>query len=123
MQEALRILIVDDCGTTRHVLRSILSSQHWSVCGEADDGWSGVKKFNELKPDLVVLDLKMPDINGLEAARWMSAADPTVPIILFTISDAPELEAPAQAAGICAVVRKGRASELIATIETAIAQS
>jgi response regulator NasT len=100
-----------------------LSARHWTVCGEAVDGWSGVKSFNELKPDLVVLDLRMPDINGLEAARWMSASDPTVPIILFTMTDSPELEAPAREAGICAVVPKGEACQLIHTIETAIAQS
>ena len=117
----LRILIVDDCGTTRDAVRAIISAQHWSVCGEAADGWSGIKKFNELKPDLVVLDLKMPDINGIEAARWMSQADPTVPIILFTVFDSPALEAAAREAGICAVVSKNEALALIKTIESAIA--
>jgi two-component system, chemotaxis family, chemotaxis protein CheY len=119
----LRILIVDDCGATRQAIRSILSIHHWSICGEAHDGWSGIKKFNELKPDLVVLDLRMPDINGIEAGRWMSDADPTVPIILFTVADGPELEAVAREAGICAVVPKGEAAELIRTIETAISQT
>src|SRR2546430_434558 len=109
----LRILIVDDCGTTRQSVRSILSSHRWSVCGEAEDGWSGIKKFNELRPDLVVLDLRMPDINGLEAAKWMSAADPTVPIILLTAFHLPDLEAFAQEAGICAVVPKGEAAQQI----------
>jgi two-component system, response regulator PdtaR len=117
----LRILIVDDCGTTRDAVRSILSGRHWLVCGEAADGWSGIKQFNELKPDLVVLDLKMPDINGLEVARWMSQADPTVPIILFTVFASRALEAAAREAGICAVVSKTEAVELIKTIETAIA--
>src|SRR5262249_40328444 len=117
----LRILIVDDCGTTRDAVRAITSARHWSVCGEAADGCSGIKKFNELKPALVVLDLKMPDINGIEAARWMSQADPTVPIILFTVFDSPALEAAAREAGICAVVSKSQARALIQTIERAIA--
>ena len=117
----LRILIVDDCGITREAVRSILSERHWSVCGEAADGWSGIKKFNELKPDLVVLDMKMPDIDGIEAARWMSQSDPTVPIILFTVFDSPQLQAAARDAGICAVVSKGEAAvALIKSIETAI---
>jgi len=120
---ALRILIVDDCGSTRNMVRSILSSRQWTVCGEAADGWSGIKKFNELKPDLVVLDLKMPDINGIEAAKWMSEADPTVPIILFTLFNLPNLEAAAREAGICAVVPKGEAIQLIKTIESALAQT
>lgn len=116
----LRILIVDDCGTTRDAVRQIISARHWSVCGEAADGWSGVKKFNELKPDLVVLDLKMPDINGIEAARWMSQSDPTVPIILFTVFDSAALQAAAREAGICAVVSKSEALALIKTIESAM---
>lgn len=117
----LRILIVDDCGMTREAVRSILSERHWLVCGEAADGWSGIKKFNELKPDLVVLDMKMPDIDGIEAARWMSQSDPTVPIILFTVFDSPQLQAAAREAGICAVVSKGEAAvALIKSIETAI---
>jgi response regulator NasT len=119
---ALRILIVDDCGTTRRALHSMLSSRHWNLCGEAADGWSGIKKFHELKPDLVVLDLRMPDINGIEAAKWMSDADPTVPIILFTLFQSPEIEAAARDAGICAVVPKGQAIQLIKTIETAISK-
>src|SRR6266436_7833422 len=76
----LRILIVDDSDVTRRVLGVILRSREWTVCGEAEDGWSGVKKFNELKPDLVLLDLAMPDMDGIEAARLMSGSDPTVPI-------------------------------------------
>jgi len=74
----LRILIVDDSDVTRRNLRVIVRSRQWTICGEADNGWSGVKKFNELKPDLVLLDLAMPGINGIEAASWMSASDPTV---------------------------------------------
>jgi two-component system, chemotaxis family, chemotaxis protein CheY len=49
----LRILIVDDSDTTRRILGTIVRSRDWIVCGEAEDGWSGVKKFQELRPDLV----------------------------------------------------------------------
>jgi two-component system, chemotaxis family, chemotaxis protein CheY len=119
----LRILIVDDSDVTRHILKTIVRSRHWTVCGEAENGWAGVKKFNELKPDLVLLDLAMPDINGIEAARWMSAADPTVPIIMFTILNLDGLERAARNAGICAVVSKGECWTLLKSIETAVAQS
>ena len=81
----LRILIVDDSETTRHILGTIVRSREWTVCGEAENGWTGVKKFNELMPDLVLLDFAMPDINGIEVATWMSASNPTVPIIMLTI--------------------------------------
>jgi response regulator RpfG family c-di-GMP phosphodiesterase len=63
----IRILIVDDSDTTRRILGNIVRSRDWTVCGEAEDGWSGVKKFQELRPDLVLLDLSMPDIDGLES--------------------------------------------------------
>jgi len=88
----LRILIVDDSDVTRRILGTIVRSRHWTVCGEAEDGWSGVQQFHELKPDLVLLDLAMPDMDGIEAAAQMSAADPTVPIILFTVLDLEGLQ-------------------------------
>ena len=119
----LRILIVDDSAPTRRILGSIVRSHHWSVCGEAENGWSGVKKFQELKPDLVLLDLGMPDISGIEAAKWMSASDPAVPLILFTVMEAEGLEKAAQNAGICAVVPKMQSWNLPKTIEMAVTQS
>jgi DNA-binding NarL/FixJ family response regulator len=123
MSSALRILIVDDSDVTRRILKVIVRSRHWTVCGEAESGWSGVKKFNELKPDLVLLDLALPDINGIEAASWMSAANPTVPIIMFTVLSLDGLESAAHNAGICAVVSKGECWTLLKTIETAVIQS
>jgi DNA-binding NarL/FixJ family response regulator len=122
MSSALRILIVDDSDVTRRILKVIVRSRHWTVCGEAESGWSGVKKFNELKPDLVLLDLALPDINGIEAASWMSAANPTVPIIMFTVVSLDGLESAAHNAGICAVVSKGECWKLLRSIEIAVAQ-
>jgi two-component system chemotaxis response regulator CheY len=117
---ALRVLIVDDSETTRRILRTIIHSQYWTVCGEAENGWSGVKKFQELKPDVVVLDLAMPDISGVEAAKWMSESDPTVPLILFTLQDTEGIENAASAAGICAVVSKSEVWKLLTSIENAL---
>ena len=117
---ALRVLIVDDSETTRRVLRTVISSQFWDVCGEAENGWSGVKKFQELRPDVVVLDLGMPDISGIEAAKWMSESDPTVPLILFTFLDTEGMESAARGAGICAIVPKTEVWKLLTSIETAI---
>jgi len=76
---------VDDSETTRRILRVLLGSRDWTVCGEAENGWSGVAKFKKLKPDVVILDLAMPDLDGIETAKLMSRSDPRVPIILFTI--------------------------------------
>src|ERR1700730_16569862 len=123
MSSDLRILIVDDSEVTRRILGTIVRSRHWTVCGEAEDGWSGVRKFHELKPDLVLLDLAMPDMDGIEAARLMSSSDPTVPIILFTVLDLEGLETRAYKAGISAVVSKAQGWNLLKSIETAVTQS
>jgi DNA-binding NarL/FixJ family response regulator len=120
---ALRVLIVDDSETTRRTLRTVLHSQYWVVCGEADSGWSGVKKFHELKPDVVVIDVAMPDINGIETARWMFEFDPTVPLILFTILETEGIESAAKKAGVRAVVSKTQIWRLITSIETAVRQN
>jgi two-component system chemotaxis response regulator CheY len=117
---ALRVLIVDDSETTRRILRTVIHSHYWTVCGEAQNGWSGVKKFQELKPDVVVHDLAMPDISGIEAAKWMSESDPTVPLILFTLQDTEGIENAASAAGICAVVPKSEVWKLLTSIENAL---
>ena len=119
----LRILIVDDSDATRRILGTIVRSRDWVVCGEAEDGWSGVRQFQELRPDAVLLDLSLPDIDGLAAARMMSGSDPTVPIILFTAVDADGLEEAARNVGIWAVVPKTQSWNLLKTIETAVAKS
>jgi len=119
----LRILIVDDSLSMRRIIATIVGSHSgWAICGEAENGLSGIEKFHELSPDLVLLDFGMPDINGIEAASRMSTADPTVPLILFTLWDLGGLERTTAKAGICAVVRKGEAWKLIAQIETVFAQ-
>jgi len=123
MPSPSRILIVDDSDVTRRILSTIVRSRHWTVCGEAEDGWSAIRKFQELRRDLVLLDLAMPDINGIEVARMMSGLDSTVPIILFTVMALEGLENAARRAGISAVVSKAQSWNLVKSIETAIAQS
>jgi len=114
-----RVLIVDDSKTTRRVLSGLIGSR-WAVCGEAENGRSGVKKFRELKPDLVLLDLAMPDIDGIEAARQMHAIDPSVPLILFTLLDPWGLESAAHEAGIGHIVSKSEGVQLMKTIEEVV---
>jgi len=78
----LRILIVDDSDTTRGIIRAILQSRQWTICGEADSGYAGLQQFESLKPNLVVIDLAMPDLNGLEVARRMYVLNPAC--LLYT---------------------------------------
>jgi two-component system, chemotaxis family, chemotaxis protein CheY len=120
MAKDLRILIVDDSETTRRILRAIIRSREWTICGEAESGRSGIRQFQKLKPDLVLIDLAMPDINGIEAAKRMSVLNPKTPLILFTILDLEGIEKVAHEAGICAVVSKAQAWDLVKSIETAV---
>lgn len=118
----LRILIVDDSEATRRLLRAIIGSREWSVCGEAENGVLGVEKYEALKPDLVIIDLALPDMNGIEVAQRMSSLDGSIPLVLFTILDLEGLEGPARQAGICQVVSKAQVWDLIRTIDTAVTQ-
>jgi DNA-binding NarL/FixJ family response regulator len=78
----------------------------WEVCGEAENGRDAIEKARELKPDLIVLDLSMPVMNGLEAAPILRQMLPTVPIILFTLHGNKCLEREALSAGVTAVISK-----------------
>jgi DNA-binding NarL/FixJ family response regulator len=118
----LRILVVEDSGTTRRIIRAILETREWKICGEAENGRAGVAQFKKLRPDVVVIDLTMPGMSGIETASAMSKVDPLVPLILFTLSDTNEIYEAAHDAGICALVSKEHAWDLIGTIESATTQ-
>jgi len=118
---SLRVLVVDDSETTRRILRLLLGSrQDWTVCGEADSGRSGLRKFHQLKPDVVVLDLAMPDMDGIETAKLMSSDNPKVPIVLFTILGIEGIQPLAKEAGISAIVPKTEAWSLLGSIESLV---
>ena len=119
----MRVLIVDDSETTRRLLRAVVGSRQWIICGEADNGLAGLRQYQELKPDLVLIDLALPDMNGIEVAKRMSSLDRTVPLVLFTVLDIEGLQVAAREAGICQVVSKFQVWDLIKSIETAVAQS
>jgi two-component system chemotaxis response regulator CheY len=118
----LRVLVVEDSLTARQMIRAILQTRHWTICGEAENGLAGISQFQSLKPDVVILDFTMPGINGIETARRMSKLDPAVPLILFTLFDAEELNKTALAAGFCATVSKMHAWDLVGAIESAISR-
>jgi DNA-binding NarL/FixJ family response regulator len=102
-----KILIVDDSSAIRNVLRLFIKHHtDWQVCGEAENGQVAVKKVTELKPDAVILDLSMPVMNGLEAAREITRIAPKVQMVLFTMHTSEQLRKDAEAAGIRDVVSK-----------------
>ena len=101
------ILIVDDSDTCRKITRLFLESQlGLEVCGEAVDGVDAIEKARALKPDLIVLDLAMPRMNGVEVASVLRAMMPGVPIVLFTMYDDTVGRALALCAGANIVVSK-----------------
>lgn len=77
-----RVLIVDDALFMRNLLRDIFSAAGWEVAGEAADGNEAVQRYNELKPDLVTLDIVMPERSGIEALQDIVAADPDAVVIM-----------------------------------------
>jgi CheY-like chemotaxis protein len=85
---AKRILIVDDSGVVRQIIRRGLERSGYVVCGEAADGVQAVTKARELKPDLIVMDLVMPGINGVEATSIIRSTMPKLQIIAFTMFEA-----------------------------------
>ena len=112
---AKRVLLVDDNAIVRTFLRKLFEAQTgFEISGEAENGRDALEKAEKLKPDLIVLDLTMPVMNGLDAAPLLKQLLPDTPIILFTQHEGSEVERRAQAAGIDAVVSKTRAaSELV----------
>ena len=115
--EELRILIVDDSETARRVAGTILRTRNWTICGEAENGRTGVEKFQKLKPDVLLLDLSMPDMISIEAAQQMTTANPSVPLILFTIVMTKEIGIAGREAGIRTIVPKSDIWSLVADIE------
>jgi DNA-binding NarL/FixJ family response regulator len=101
------ILIVDDSQTIRTAVRNFLECQPGlAVCGEAMDGFDALEKVRRLSPDLIILDLSMPRMNGLQTARELRARLIPVPIILFTMYAEELRPQDAAASGISAVVSK-----------------
>jgi DNA-binding NarL/FixJ family response regulator len=108
------ILLVDDSAVIRDVLRDCIQSESGlQVCGEAANGAEAIEKAPRLVPDLIIMDLSMPLMNGLEAAREIKRKMPDVPIILFTQHKGALQDCDARSAGINAIVSKSDRAELL----------
>jgi DNA-binding NarL/FixJ family response regulator len=107
-----RILIVDDYAELRTALRRRLTAENWEVCGEVGDGLEAIEATRRLAPDLIVMDLCMPEMTGLEAARKIRAEFPAMSIMLMTMPD-DDIEDAARAAGIRATVSKMAVNKIV----------
>jgi two-component system, chemotaxis family, chemotaxis protein CheY len=117
----VRVLIVDDAIAARESIRGILEDANMVVVGEATTGIEAVERYKTLKPDLVTMDLVMPLMNGIEAARDILAFDARAKIVAVTGLSQPSVLAEAQEVGILGVVTKPiDKDELVTEIQTAI---
>ena len=115
---ALRILIVDDEKAVRSALGRLLATRgEWKIVGEAVDGAEGVQKAKELRPDVIIMDVTMPEMSGLEATPEVKKALPATEILIFTQHDSTQMVQEAQNAGASGYLLKSQANWLIAAIE------
>jgi DNA-binding NarL/FixJ family response regulator len=119
---AIRILVVDDYEDWRDRVRLMLRAQpHWQVIGEASDGLEAVLKAKELKPDVIVLDIGLPKLNGIEAARQIRKISPNSKIVILSQENSPEIVDEALSAGAQGYVYKARAqNDLVPAIDAAL---
>jgi DNA-binding NarL/FixJ family response regulator len=115
----LRILIADDHEVARRGVRSLLEAHPgWEVCGEAKDGREAVECANKMKPDVVLLDIGMPNLNGLDAARQILAASPETRILILTMHDSEQVVREVLAVGARGFLLKSDAGrDVVAAVE------
>jgi DNA-binding NarL/FixJ family response regulator len=119
-----RILVVDDHEIVREGLRSQLAKSRpdWEICGEATDGEQAIQLTRELKPDIVILDITMPRMSGLEASSRMRKAGLNIPVLIFTTHHSERLATEVRQAGAQGYVLKSQAvRHLVQAIDTILA--
>lgn len=115
-----RILIADDDPTIRLLLRRLLEEKQpdWEVCGDASNGLEAIEKVEQLEPDVVVMDLGMPVMTGLQAAPEIARAHPQLPMLLISVQEVSrQLASEARRAGYRGAVTKSSGNEVLRGIE------
>jgi DNA-binding NarL/FixJ family response regulator len=119
---AIRVVLVDDHTMLRHGVREALIAGGLDVVGEASNGRAGAQLVGELRPDVVVMDVDMPQLNGIEATTRIVASDPGARVLMLTISTEDRHVVDALAAGACGYVLKTAApEEIVRAVESAYA--
>ena len=116
----MRVLVVDDHEVVRRGVRSLIQGQsNYEVCGEAVDGQDALEKARELNPDVIVMDVSMPRLNGLEATHLIRAALPYSEVLILSQHDSPEMIRQAFKAGARGyVVKSSIGRDLLAALES-----
>ena len=100
------ILVVDDSRVSRKILINMLEKSGYSIAGEAIDGNDGIAQYKKLKPDVVTMDITMPELNGIEALKQIKEFDPDAKVIIITAAGQLEKRALAKENGAVAFVTK-----------------
>ena len=118
----IRILIADDDPAIRGLFRRLLEAQpHWQVCGEAGNGAEAVQQATDISPDLAILDLGMPLMNGIEAAREISRLKPGLAMLLVSVQEVSEqLVEAARDAGFKGAITKSRGREVVRAVDAVL---
>jgi DNA-binding NarL/FixJ family response regulator len=116
----LRILVADDHDLMRRGIKTLLQTHAgWEICGEAQTGREAVSRTEELKPDIVVLDISMPDLNGIEAARRIRKASPETEVLILSLHFSDQLIREIVEAGVRGyIVKSDSDRDLIVAVET-----
>lgn len=113
-----QVLIVDDAIVARMVLKKLLTQAGYEVVGEAENGRMAIEKFKELKPDLVTMDIVMPEMDGIEATREITTYDPSAKVIITSTMHQKELSLKALESGACSyVVKPYETDRILRTLE------
>jgi DNA-binding NarL/FixJ family response regulator len=114
-----RILLVDDSEIVRRNLQVLLERHDaWKICDEAENGREAIEKVEQSQFDLVILDLQMPEMNGLDAARVISRLNPQTPILMVTMHMSAQLAVEARKVGIRGTCSKGDIHCVVQAVET-----
>jgi two-component system, chemotaxis family, chemotaxis protein CheY len=110
---ARSVLIVDDSSVVRQALVRLFADDGFEVCGEAENGREAIEKAQGLNPGLIVMDLSMPEMNGIEAARCLRQLLPTVVIIILSDYGGMFADQEARSVGIAAIVSKAECTSVL----------
>src|SRR5258708_5535396 len=114
----MRVLIVDDHEVVRKGVRSLLAQSRYEVCGERVDGEDAIEKAKQLKPDVIVMDVSMPKLNGLEATRQVLDILPEAEVLILSQHESPHMVREAFNAGARGyVVKSSIGKDLLAALE------
>ena len=120
----VRVLVVDDHPSFRHALTTALELvDEIEVAGEAEGGIDACREAEHKSPDVVLMDLSMPDLSGLDAMQRIHARDPDMPVVILTANAHPDVEADARRAGASGFLAKGtRLDDIVVVLHEAAEQ-